>query len=688
MKSRSESNGEFGNLVLCVLISMFYLLCAVPAFAQKGTETYNMSRGIEAMNNYDYDGALESFEAELENDPENGYAYALMSIIYYQAGELGSAMSSANYALKYLPRRDKSSRAMAYCYRAFTSEALEDYDAALADYAAAIKLSPGESHLYDGRGDLYYNLAEYDLSDIDYKKMVELDSGDYSGYLGLARNANAREDFQRAADILTKVVRMEPECSSGYSFRAESYVGLGKYDEAVDDIISALAIDGNEKAWSILTSDIPVSFRQKAVLKLKLQQAKNPGDSSWTLFIALLYRSLGKHGDALDCLLEANDRSGLFSYFIADCYKSLGCPDAALEYVDYSVAEDSTDCDYLALKAGILHDLGRDTEAMDLLSSVIEMDPEYYTAYYQRGLYRKYKGDAEGAIEDFTMSIMIDPSFAYSYLARGDLYSYKGEDVLAQSDYQEVIRLDTIPDAGSCAFYAYAAIGDKDSAVDFLNRILDANPEDADCHYGAACLYSRMMDKERALSYLRKALELGYMDFSQISEDSDLDFLRQFPEYMQLLDEFRRNGCEGDIVPTFVEKTAEIPFRREGDIYVVECKVNSLPLRFVLDTGASDVSISDVEAAFMFKNGYLSSKDVRGDAQYLTADGSVVQGTVVNLRDIEFAGLHLRNVRASVVKSQNAPLLLGQSVLSRLGKIEIDTKGSVIRICYKEKVSE
>lgn len=97
---------------------------------------------------------------------------------------------------------------------------------------------------------------------------------------------------------------------------------------------------------------------------------------------------------------------------------------------------------------------------------------------------------------------------------------------------------------------------------------------------------------------------------------------------------------------------------------------------------------SDVEAAFMFKNGYLSSKDVRGDAQYLTADGSVVQGTVVNLRDIEFAGLHLRNVRASVVKSQNAPLLLGQSVLSRLGKIEIDTKGSVIRICYKEKVSE
>mgnify|MGYP002558740324 CR=1 FL=1 len=690
MKRSSESNGMPGRLAMCVVLSMFLLLGQMPAFAQKEMETYNMNRGIEAMNNDDYSAALESFEAELDDDPDNGYAYALMSVIYYESGELGPAMSSANYALKYLPRRDRSIRAMAYCYRAFASEALEDYDAALSDYASAIKLSPDDASFYDGRGDLYYKLGEYELSDRDYLKMVELDSGDYMGYMGLARNANARKDFQLAADILSKVVKMEPEYSSGYSFRAESYVGLGKYDEAVDDIISALSIDGDEKAWYILTSDIPADFQQKAVLKLKLQQAKNPGDSSWPLYMALLYKSQGKNGDALDCLLEANDRSELFSYFIADCYKSLGRPETALEYVNYSVAQDSADCDYLTLKAGILHDLDRDEEATDLLASVIEIDPEYYAAYYQRGFYRKYAGDADGAIEDFTMAILIDPSFVYSYLARGDIYASLGDDDLARSDYQEVIQLDTVPEAGSCAFYAYAALGDEDMAIDFLNKILEENPDDAECNYGAACLYSRMKDQGQALSYLRRALELGFRDFCLIAEDSDLDFVREFPEYMQLLDEFRGNIMAAGEPENheFVDKTAEIPFRRDGETYVVECKVNSLPLRFVLDTGASDVSISDVEAAFMFKNGYLSSRDVRGDGRYLTADGSVIQGTIVNLRDIEFAGLHLRNVRASVVKSQNAPLLLGQSVLSHLGKIEIDTKDSVIRVSYSEKKTD
>jgi predicted aspartyl protease len=42
----------------------------------------------------------------------------------------------------------------------------------------------------------------------------------------------------------------------------------------------------------------------------------------------------------------------------------------------------------------------------------------------------------------------------------------------------------------------------------------------------------------------------------------------------------------------------------------------------------------------------------------------------------------LENVRASVVRNQKAPLLLGQSVLSRLGKIEIDNSNHLIKITH------
>ena len=59
------------------------------------------------------------------------------------------------------------------------------------------------------------------------------------------------------------------------------------------------------------------------------------------------------------------------------------------------------------------------------------------------------------------------------------------------------------------------------------------------------------------------------------------------------------------------------------------------------------------------------------------------EGTVVNLRQVDFGGLKLENVRASVVRNQRAPLLLGQSVLGRLGRIEIDNGRNVVVVSSK-----
>jgi len=72
----------------------------------------------------------------------------------------------------------------------------------------------------------------------------------------------------------------------------------------------------------------------------------------------------------------------------------------------------------------------------------------------------------------------------------------------------------------------------------------------------------------------------------------------------------------------------------------------------------------------------------------MMANGEVSAGTVVNLRNVNFGGLDLDNVRASVVHNQKAPLLLGQSILNRLGNIKIDNANRVLKITYKKKVEE
>lgn len=82
----------------------------------------------------------------------------------------------------------------------------------------------------------------------------------------------------------------------------------------------------------------------------------------------------------------------------------------------------------------------------------------------------------------------------------------------------------------------------------------------------------------------------------------------------------------------------------------------------------------------MLKNGYLTKKDNAGSQHYMVANGNISVGTVVRINNVNFGGVDLNNIRASVVNNQRAPLLLGQSVLSKLGRVEIDNKKNVIRI--------
>jgi clan AA aspartic protease (TIGR02281 family) len=131
---------------------------------------------------------------------------------------------------------------------------------------------------------------------------------------------------------------------------------------------------------------------------------------------------------------------------------------------------------------------------------------------------------------------------------------------------------------------------------------------------------------------------------------------------------------------TNISAQTVIKMKKLNNVYVIPCKVNGLNLNFIFDTGASDVSISMTEALFMLKNGYLSESDLVGKEYYRIANGDVEEGTKILLKTIEIGNLKLYNVNASIVHNLNAPLLFGQSALSKLGKIEFDYSRSTFTI--------
>lgn len=124
-----------------------------------------------------------------------------------------------------------------------------------------------------------------------------------------------------------------------------------------------------------------------------------------------------------------------------------------------------------------------------------------------------------------------------------------------------------------------------------------------------------------------------------------------------------------------------IKMEKTGGVFTLPCNVNGVKMNFILDTGASNVCISLTEALFLYKNGYLEDADIIGKSLSQVADGSIVENMEIILHSIEIEGIMITDVKALVTKSLDAPLLLGQSAIQKLGKIEI--KGDSLFIIKK-----
>ena len=668
---------------------------SIHIMAQNRPETYNYKRGVEAIQNEKSEEALDFFNKDLAENPKNGYSYSWVAWLHLNDEEYGRALTAADLAIKHLPKKDAEYMIFAYNTRAGAYLHLADTTKAISDYTAAIKVNPEEPSSYKQRAQIYYEQGRYDLADADYQKMIELKPGDVMGYMGKGRNANDQKRWDDAIKLFDYVEKLANDYSSVYAFRAEAYIGKEKWNEATDDLIKSLAIDWDRKALYMLSELKEPAFTMM-VSKMKIQAAKSPNDTQWPYLVGTIYEQNKEYEKAVKAYSEANakDISPVTYYRMSVCHFALGDFESAMNDVDNALNIDSLDEDYMSYKANIYYEMGKPLQAISQWTKVLSHYPDNYWAYYRRGWFRKIIGDYDNALEDLSMAIILEPTYTYSYDARGDIYIKQGKKELAEADFRKIIEIEDTPDKYECIHYAYQSLGYNDKAMAAMDSIILRKKESSGVYYDAACLYSKMGMKEEALKFMEKSLEKGYRRFAHMEVDEDLDNIRNTDEYKALINKYKNSKDKKTTLQGTSETGSnplndmvitEIPFVKEDGICKVKCSINGLPLHFVFDTGASDVTISTVEATFMMKNGYLNSKDVVGSQRYMDANGDINVGTVINLKKVAFGDLELNNVRASVVRSQKAPLLLGQSILGRLGKIEIDNSTRVIKITHKDE---
>lgn len=122
----------------------------------------------------------------------------------------------------------------------------------------------------------------------------------------------------------------------------------------------------------------------------------------------------------------------------------------------------------------------------------------------------------------------------------------------------------------------------------------------------------------------------------------------------------------------------EVAMERENGVYKVPVTINGVPMKFILDTGASLISMSDAEADRLYKQGAISEADIIGRSRFQDATGAISPGAVIRLKSVQIGDRVLENVSANIVSGNKAPLLLGQSALSKFGKISLDYGRNVV----------
>lgn len=658
----------------------------------------NLDKGFDFMEKEEYEKAIDAFSKEIEEKPGSPEGYYWRSVIYYyyQEDRNREALSDITKGIGFVPKKDKKTKAVYLRHRGDIYRYMKNSEGALKDYNDAIVLDPENKSGYLKRGEFYLNEKKQEAALSDFEKAKKIDNSDEEAEMGVGRVYSEMKQYEKSNAVFNEIIRLNADNEKAFYHRSLNYLSLKKFEEAIKDMFYCVQKNGDYYSSFLMVAEnnIPYSI---AIVSEKI--VEQPALQSLYYTRSYLYETSSQYPEAIgdyNKLIDLSEEDDLITLFFrkARCFYFMGYYSRAINLFDAALQKDSS-LAYLYGWRGLAKFLQSEyKEAEKDLTTAIKKEPGrawYYS--YRADMRFPYLNDKKGAQNDYNMAFSLDKNSYSDVLKRGILYN-RGFNLpdKANEDFNKIIAADSSSVDHPTKALALFFIGKKEEAKEMLNTFSKNNESEGEL-YEFARLAILLNETETAIALLEQAFDNGFCRFEKIEMDSDFDPLKKNEKFKSLLDEWteKRNqsvslindGSE-NINNNVSVRSATIPMKSKGSgTYEVPCKINNLPLNMIFDTGASDISISKTEVQFMLKNGYLNKSDFVGSQRYIDANGDISVGATIIFRSVEFGGVVLKNVKATVVNNNNAPLLFGQSALSKYGKIIIDNEKKQITIGLK-----
>lgn len=133
-----------------------------------------------------------------------------------------------------------------YYNRGIEWAAKGDYDRAIADYDATLRLTPRNADALFNRGNALGNKGEHDRAIADFDAAIGLNPKDPAAYNGRAYEWTIRGEYDKAIADYDNAVRLDPKAALSLLARGRVRLYTGDHARAVTDLEQSLKLDYNE----------------------------------------------------------------------------------------------------------------------------------------------------------------------------------------------------------------------------------------------------------------------------------------------------------------------------------------------------------------------------------------------------------------------------------------------------------
>jgi eukaryotic-like serine/threonine-protein kinase len=192
----------------------------------------------------------------------------------------------------------------------------------------------------------------------------------------------------------------------------------------------------------------------------------------------------------------------------------------------------------------VYHYAGLDDLAEEAYRRSLELDPTTPRIYWMHGRMLLYVGRVQEAEQEMRQALAIHPDHFKVLTFLGEFLYYQGKLDEAEPFLRRAVELgrgggDDTPLLA--AGFLYAARGQRDRIDPAVFRLQPSQVIDGDQAYWTGGVYALLGDKQNALAWLRRAVELGNHNYPWFERDKNYDKFRNDPDYRNVMGEVRRH---------------------------------------------------------------------------------------------------------------------------------------------------